>query len=277
VIHRASFPRQTRTITGHMPLIDAKDTPALLEPLTELVRAAGRAILDVPRGALFVEAKGDGSPVTQADRNADLIIVEGLKRIAPGITIVSEERPAPDDALDQSFFIIDPLDGTREYVAGRDEFTVNIALVTRGVPQLGVIGWPAQQTVWRGTGGRAEKLTADGKFTAIHARKRAAGACIAMVSRSHLDPQTAAFVAKAGARHEPMGSALKFCHIAEGRADVYPRLAPTSEWDVAAGTALVVAAGGKVTAADGSALRFGKRDHKFRVDDFIAWGDGSAS
>lgn len=277
VIHRASFRRQTRAPMDHMPLIDAKDLSPLLEPLTELVRAAGRAIMEVPRGALVIEQKGDGSPVTQADRNADQIIVEGLKRIAPGITIVSEERPAPDDALDESVFIIDPLDGTREYVAGRDEFTVNIALVTRGVPQLGVIGLPTQKTVWRGSGNRAEKLTADGKVAAIRTRRRTAGTCIAMVSRSHLDPQTAAFVAEAGARHEPMGSALKFCHIAEGRADVYPRLAPTSEWDVAAGTALVVAAGGTVTAADGSALRFGKRAQKFRVDNFIAWGDPGES
>jgi 3'(2'), 5'-bisphosphate nucleotidase len=98
-----------------------------------------------------------------------------------------------------------------------------------------------------------------------------------MISRSHLDPQTAAFVAEKHAQHEPMGSALKFCHIAEGRADVYPRLAPTSEWDVAAGTALIVAAGGRVTAADGSALRFGKRDEKFRVENFIAWGDARST
>src|SRR5688572_22661522 len=115
-----------------MPLLDPAQTAALLEPLTELVRAAGRAILDVPRNGLIAVQKVDGSPVTQADRNADQIIAECLAHVAPGVPVVSEERPAPDGGLDESFFMIDPLDGTREYIAGRDEYAVNIALVTHG-------------------------------------------------------------------------------------------------------------------------------------------------
>lgn len=255
------------------PLLSPSETAALLEPLTALVRAAGRAILDVPRSGLMTVKKTDGSPLTQADRNADQIIVDGLTRIAPGIPVVSEERAAPETPLDGSFFMIDPLDGTREFVAGRDEYSVNIALVTRGEPVLGVIGAPALHTVWRGHAGRAEKLAGDAAAAAIHTRTFNGNDCVAMVSRSHLDMQTAAFVAGYSARHEPMGSALKFCRIAEGKADIYPRLAQTCEWDVAAGYALVTAAGGRVTDGDGGTLRFGAREAQFRVPNFIAWGD----
>lgn len=255
------------------PVLSPTDAAALIAPLTELVRAAGRAILDVPRGGLMTVKKIDGSPLTQADRNADQIIVEGLTRLAPDIPVVSEERAAPETPLDGSFFMIDPLDGTREFVAGRDEYSVNIALVTRGEPVLGVIGAPALHTVWRGHAGRAEKLAGDAAAVAIRTRAFNVDDCVAMVSRSHLDMQTAAFVAGYSARHEPMGSALKFCRIAEGKADIYPRLAQTCEWDVAAGYALVIAAGGRVTDGEGDTLRFGRREAQFRVPSFIARGD----
>lgn len=256
------------------PVLSATEAAALLEPLTGIVRAAGRAILDVPRTGLMTVKKTDGSPLTQADRNADQIIVDGLTRLAPGIPVVSEERAAPDVPLDGSFFMIDPLDGTREFVAGRDEYSVNIALVTNGEPVLGVIGAPALHTVWRGHAGHAEKLAGDAA-AAVPIRSRAfnPGDCVAMVSRSHLDMQTAAFVAGHSARHEPMGSALKFCRIAEGKADIYPRLAQTCEWDVAAGYALVAASGGRVTDGDGGTLRFGNRAAQFRIPSFIVWGD----
>ena len=255
------------------PILSPAEAASLLEPLTELVRAAGRAILDVPRNGLVTVKKTDGSPVTQADHNADQIIAEGLARLVPHIPVVSEEHAAPDGPLDGSFFMIDPLDGTREFVAGRDEYSVNIALVTRSVPVLGVIAAPALHTVWRGHADRAEKLAGNEPAVAIRTRAFDAQNCVAMVSRSHLDMQTAAFVAGYSARHEPMGSALKFCRIAEGKADIYPRLAQTCEWDVAAGYALVTAAGGRVTDGEGDTLRFGRRETQFRVPNFIARGD----
>lgn len=263
------------------PVLTSDDCVALLDPLAGLARTASLAILAVPREAMMRADKPDGSPVTRADLEADAIIAEGLAKLAPDIPVVSEERVAASaGSLDGSFFIIDPLDGTREYVAGRDEYTVNIALVTRHAPMLGVIAVPTLRQTWRGLVGRgAERLDWGARIAAapIHTRRGHGGACSMVMSRSHLDARTSAFVATHGATTTAIGSALKFCLVADGRADVYPRLAPTSEWDVAAGTALVTAAGGKVTRGDGGELRFGRREAKFLVPDFIAWGDPAAS
>lgn len=263
------------------PILAFDDSIALLEPITELARAASVAILAVPRDAMMRTDKADGSPVTRADLEADAIIVDGLQRLAPKIPVVSEERAAfAAGPFDGSFFIIDPLDGTREYVAGRDEYAVNIAVITKGKPVLGVIASPTSRQTWRGIVGRgAERLDWAGATaaTAIRTRRRGASTCSVVTSRSHLDARTSAFVAAHNATTTALGSALKFCHVADGRADVYPRLAPTSEWDVAAGAALVAAAGGKVTRGDGGELLFGRREAKFLVPDFIAWGDPAAS
>lgn len=252
----------------------------MLDPLADLARAASLAILAIPRDAMMRTDKADGSPVTRADLAADKVIVDGLKKLAPAIPIVSEERVASAAGpFDGSFFIIDPLDGTREYVAGRDEYAVNIALITQRKPVLGVIASPTSQKTWRGVVGHGADLVdwhSDAAATRIRTRRRGTQTCSVVVSRSHLDERTSAFVASHRATTATLGSALKFCHVADGRADAYPRLAPTSEWDVAAGAALVTAAGGKVTRADGSALLFGRQAAKFLVPDFIAWGDPSA-
>src|SRR6202048_651814 len=190
--------------------IDRDAAAALLEPLTRLVVRAGATILAINRASMKINDKVDGSPVTEADLAADSIINDGLARLIPGVPVLSEERAnLAKPPFEGSFFLIDPLDGTKEFVAGRAEFTVNLALVTNGTPLLGIIGAPALGLIWRGA-----------------------------VARSHADPRTEAFIAaRPGAIRQALGSAVKFGRIAEGGADIYPRLAPTSEWDIAAGRA----------------------------------------
>jgi 3'(2'), 5'-bisphosphate nucleotidase len=266
-------------------LIDREAAAALIEPLTDLVIRAGSAILAVNRAAMKVDGKTDGSPVTEADLAADRIIGEGLAQLAPNIPSLSEERvqlaklPYKD-----SFFLIDPLDGTKEFVAGRDEFTVNLALVTGGVPLLGIVGAPALGLIWRGIVGRgADRLTlSDGaapRVEPIRTRPcppRGKPWTVA-VSRSHGDKRTEAFIAeRPGAVRSELGSAVKFGRVAEGLVDIYPRLSPTCEWDVAAGHAVVTAAGGRITDSKGAALHFGAGREDFILPEFIAWGDPRA-
>src|SRR6476660_133093 len=245
--------------------LDRDAAAALIEPLTGLVVRAGAAILAVNRSAMKVDGKTDGSPVTEADLAADRIIAEGLAQVVPGIPSLSEERAARA-ALPYkgSFFLIDPLDGTKEFVAGRNEFTVNLALVTDGTPLLGIVSAPALGLIWRGIVGRgAERLTL-GKgqplIEPIRTRPcppRGQPWTVA-VSRLHGDARTEAFIAaRPGAVRCELGSAVKFGRVAEGCVDIYPRLSPTSEWDVAAGHAVVAAAGGRITDSSDAALVFG--------------------
>jgi 3'(2'), 5'-bisphosphate nucleotidase len=266
--------------------VEADAAAALMEPLTDLVLQAGAAIMAVNRSTLAIEGKADGSPVTEADFTADRIIGDGLAQLIGDIPALSEERPHPVSLPYRgSFFLVDPLDGTKEFVAGRDEFTVNLALVTNGTPLLGIIGAPALGLIWRGLVGRgAERLGVEGTSTTgaepIHTRPlpKPGDPWIAAVSRSHGDARSEAFIAsRPGAVRERLGSAVKFGRLAEGAAYIYPRLAPTSEWDVAAGHAIVTAAGGKVTDAKGAALRFGERRDGLVMPEFIAWGDPSAA
>jgi len=255
----------------------------LLAPLTDLVARAGLAILAVDRKTMAVSGKSDGSPLTDADLASDRIIADGLAVIAPDIPVVSEERNVPGLSPSDTFFLVDPLDGTKEFIAGRNEFTVNLALVANGTPILGLIGAPALGLIWRGVLGKgAERLSSAnaGSTSAIHTRRFPASGrpWVAAVSRSHGDASTEAFInVRGGAVRQALGSAVKFARVAEGLADIYPRLSPTREWDIAAGCALVTAAGGKVTAPNGADLRFGQADKNFIVPAFIAWGDPSAA
>jgi 3'(2'), 5'-bisphosphate nucleotidase len=268
-------------------MIDCDAAARLMEPLTELVLRAGAAILAVNRCAMTVQGKADGSPVTEADLAADAIIAGGLRELAPEIPVLSEERvSSASPPYRGSFFLIDPLDGTKEFVAGRAEFTVNLALVTRGTPLLGIVGAPALGLIWRGLVGRgAERIRVEagrlGPAEPIHTRPMPdrGEPWIAAVSRSHGDRASEAFIARRShARREQLGSAVKFGRLAEGSVDLYPRLAPTSEWDVAAGHAVVTAAGGRITDPDGGVLRFGEgHDATFIVPGFIAWGDPTAA
>ncbi|MCA6123938.1 3'(2'),5'-bisphosphate nucleotidase CysQ [Bradyrhizobium sp. WSM 1704] len=268
------------------PAIGCESAAALLESLTELVIRAGEAILAVNRSTMNVAGKSDGSPVTEADLAADHVIVEGLGRLAPHVSLLSEERVhLATPPYKDSFFLIDPLDGTKEFVAGRDEFTVNLALVTDGAPLLGIVGAPALGLIWRGIVGKgAERLTLY-RSTIAQAVPIKTRPCpprgqpwTVAVSRSHGDARTEGFIdARGNAVRAVLGSAVKFGRVAEGEVDIYPRLSPTSEWDVAAGAAVVVAAGGKVTDGNGGPLHFGLGRENFLVPEFIAWGDPGAA
>jgi 3'(2'), 5'-bisphosphate nucleotidase len=259
----------------------------LIDELTTVVSCAAAAILAARADALDLRTKTDRSPVTVADDAAEAIIMEGVTRLLPGVPIVSEEAAyrVPPEPFGGAFVLVDPVDGTRELVAGRDEFTVNVAVVSGGHPVLGIIAAPARGLVWRTTAaGSAERLhlrpgaSADKtqNRTAIRSRSPSGGILVAAVSRSHLDPQTQAFLARLP-KIECLasGSSVKLCWVAEGTADLYPRLAPTHEWDIAAGHAIVAAAGGTVMTADGKPLTYGGSAQGFLVPGFIAWGDPS--
>jgi 3'(2'), 5'-bisphosphate nucleotidase len=261
----------------------------LLDELTTVVSAAGAAILATRSGSLDTRTKPDLTPVTACDHAAEAVILEALARLLPGMCIVSEEavgRALPQRIPD-SFVLVDPLDGTRELVAGRDEFTINLAIVGDGRPRLGIVAAPAHGLLWRGLEGRGaerQRLSPGAPASAAQARSpirtRPAppSGLIAAISRSHLDPQTQAYLARLpiGERH-PCGSAVKFCQVAEGCADVYARLSPTCEWDVAAGHAVLAAAGGGVNTPEGAPVSYGRMAEKFGVPAFIAWGDPSAA
>jgi len=260
-------------------------SPALLEAITGLVSCAAAAILAIDPSRLAARNKADRSPVTAADLASQATITAGLARIAPSLPLVCEEaagQPVPS-RLGPTFALIDPLDGTREFIGGRDEFTVNVAIVNDGVPILGVIAAPALGLIWRGlTGAGAERLRLAPGAPPGNASERAviaprpvpAKGLVAAISRSHFDPATRAFLDRlAPTSRLECGSALKFCRVAEGAADIYPRLSPTSEWDVAAGHAILAAAGGVVTTPDGRALTYGRSTEKFIVPGFVAYGD----
>ncbi|MGE5772078.1 MAG: 3'(2'),5'-bisphosphate nucleotidase CysQ family protein, partial [Hyphomicrobiales bacterium] len=226
----------------------------LLDDLTALVARACAEISAVSPETVVRRVKPDQSPVTAADEASEAVILHGLARMLPDIPIVSEESAdaKKSPSLTGTFIVIDPLDGTREFLAGRDEFTVNLAIVTRGVPVAGIISAPKRGQLWRGVvGEKAERLRLlpDGADQAqtITTRRWPDADPVAAVSRSHMDAATDAFVKALGSiTRAASGSAIKFCQIAEGNADVYPRLGTTCEWDVAAGHALVTAAGGVV-------------------------------
>jgi 3'(2'), 5'-bisphosphate nucleotidase len=259
----------------------------LLDDLTTLVSQAAGAIVAVDRSTVAQQIKPDLSPVTAADEAAQALILPGLSRLLPGIPIVSEEAAGASPlAPERTLFLVDPLDGTREFLAGSDEFTINVALVVGGVPVVGCIAAPALDMIWRGAAGHgAERLllpagavakVCHGK-TAIATRRVPAEDFTVAISRSHFDPNTEAFLARfPRARRIACGSALKFCRLAEGSIDLYPRLAPTHEWDVAAGHAIVVAAGGAIAAPNGEALAYGRSEDHYRVAGFIAYGDPDA-
>jgi 3'(2'), 5'-bisphosphate nucleotidase len=258
-----------------------------LDDLTALVGKAAVAILAVDPATAARRQKSDRSFVTSADESAQAVLLHGLAECFPGLPAVCEEatgspRPA---ALGRHFALIDPLDGTREFLDGRPEFTVNLAVVSAGVAVLGIIAAPALGLLWRGLVGRgAERLRCDperpgvfGEVVPVHTRPHVPGQIRVAVSRSHLDPDTAALLSRLPVSETiACGSSLKFCRIAEGGADLYPRLAPTSEWDIAAGNALLAAADGVVTKPDGTALRYGQAAQGFRVPAFLAFGDRTA-
>lgn len=237
----------------------------MLELAFDLARAAGDAILKVRAGGFATVLKADASPVTAADHAAEALIVAGLRRATPGIPVVAEEEIAAGLVPNphHSYWVVDPLDGTREFAAGRDDFAVCIGLVRGGVPVLGAVGAPVQGAVFGGVVGHgAWKQDAAGR-RAIAVRAAPAAGIVVVASRHYSDdPRLTPFLhGHAVAEVVHMGSALKFCRVAEGIADLYPRFGRTMEWDTAAPQALVEAAGGSVLVmATGRALQYGKEN-----------------
>jgi len=223
---------------------------------------AGEAILRLYQKNIAVQHKSDASPVTEADEAADSLIFAGLARGAPGIPIVSEERVSQGRLPDISggrFWLVDPLDGTKEFISGTDEFTINIALIEDGNPVLGVLHAPALDACYLANDKDAFLVAKDGSREPIRARSIPPDGAVVLASRSHRDAETNAFIAgHYTASITSVGSALKFGLLAKGEADLYPRFGRTMEWDTAAGHAVLAAAGGSVKCADGSTLRYGK-------------------
>jgi 3'(2'), 5'-bisphosphate nucleotidase len=236
----------------------------LIEPTVDLAIAAGQAILEVYATDFDVQEKGDESPLTQADLASHRCIAEGLRALTPELPVISEEEGLPTFAERgawQRYWLIDPLDGTKEFVNRNGEFTVNIALVDGGRPVLGIVHVPVQDKTYVGCEGHGSELRADGTVTPIRVAESSRTPVRVVGSRSHRGSSLDAFLARIGETDMvPMGSSLKFCVVAEGRADIYPRLGPTSEWDTAAAQAVVEQAGGKVLELDGKPLSYNQKE-----------------
>jgi 3'(2'), 5'-bisphosphate nucleotidase len=260
------------------------DTQSLASELLAPSHRAGQRIMS-HYGKADVELKDDKSPVTAADREADTILVESLKRIAPDIPVISEES-SPKQEIDPHgrFFLVDPLDGTKEFIHGRDEFTVNVALIEHGTPIFGLVYAPALSKLYvtmapdKAVMARLDASQPAPDFsglemTPITARTADPSALTAAVSRSHMDEQTQNFLDENGITEtHASGSSLKFCCLAEGLADIYPRFGRTMEWDTAAGHGVLKAAGGAVLDTKGAPFTYGKQDEDYANPGFIAWG-----
>ncbi len=252
------------------------DSESLLAPLREVSRRAGSAILGVYATDFAVRSKADRSPVTDADVRAEAIIIEALQQLTPQIPIVAEEAASESavPAVGERFWLVDPLDGTREFVRRNGEFTVNIALVERGRPVLGLIYAPALDQLYFASAGGGAYIEQGGQRRAIACRTPPARGLSVVTSRWHSDPQPwdPFLNGRKLASQQMTGSSLKFGLVACGQADLYPRMGRTWEWDTAAGQAIVTAAGGSVTDCHGIELRYGKPN--FLNPSFIARGPG---
>ncbi len=237
------------------------DEKQLLDACAVAARAAGAEILRLVGAGFEVETKSDLSPVTVCDRAAEAIILTALAKAAPGVPIIAEEEVAAGriPAHGDMYFLVDPLDGTKEFVRGGDDYTVNIGLIVNGSPRLGVVYAPATDRLHGGIVSKGAWLDEGQGRIAIRTRDLGE-ARDAVTSKSHFNQATADYLEQAigACGHVSVGSSLKFCIVAEGRADIYPRLSPTSEWDTAAGHAILLAAGGRVDGLDGTPLRYGK-------------------
>ncbi len=256
------------------------DPDVVADMFAALALEAGRAIMKIYDRGAQVRLKADSSPVSDADEEAEAVILAGLARACPAIPVVAEESVAKGAhvAACDLFILVDPLDGTREFISRNGEFTVNIGLIHKGAPIAGAVYAPALGRLW--IAGRTAQvcdvalgatLPAKTARQTIRVRKPPADGLVALASRSHRDAETEAFLARLPiAECVSAGSSLKFCRLAEGAADVYPRFGTTMEWDVAAGDAVLRAAGGAVRTPSGAPFCYGKS--AFRNGPFIAWG-----
>ena len=252
------------------------DDSALAKALIAPVQRAGHVIMDFYQNDRSASAKADGSPVTKADHAAEAILLAEIAALAPSIFIVSEENAISHDlAANQEFFLVDPLDGTKEFIkaCGDGAFTVNIGLIRNCQPVMGIVFAPALDRLFFGSLGNGAFEISAGICRQIHVRMPPVEGAVAVASASHRDEQTNQWLEKRGITNSiAIGSSLKFCLIAAGEADLYPRYGPTMEWDTAAGDAVLRAAGGRVIAEDGKPFTYGKAG--YRNQPFFAAGGG---
>jgi 3'(2'), 5'-bisphosphate nucleotidase len=254
------------------------DTAALIEPVCQIARTAGRRILEIYESDFDVVSKADESPLTAADLASNRAIVEGLRELTPDLPILTEESseiPYEERKGWQEYWLVDPLDGTKEFIKRNGEFTVNIALIRDHVPVLGVVHVPVFDTDYYGASGHgAHRRVGEAAAERLTPSRLGGGPVRVVGSRSHRGSSLDAYLERIG-DHEmvPMGSSLKLCLVAAGEADVYPRLGPTCEWDTAAAQAVVEAAGGKVVnAQDGQPLRYNTK-REYLNPFFIVYAD----
>lgn len=270
------------------PTVSPKDRDELAHLFGDLVVSAGALAMDVlARPDVESRLKDDKSPVTEADERVEEYLMAALARDLPGVPIIAEEAAARGESVThgEAFLLIDPIDGTREFLKRSPEFTVNLALIVGGAPVAGAISAPAGAKVWFGGGDSfmadaapGGALPASQAWRRLRTRKPPVAGMTALLSKSHLDARTEAFVARLPiVERLSVGSSLKFCAVAEGRADVYPRFGPTMEWDTAAGDAILRAAGGVVLDPSGAPLRYNKSREKYLNGPFIAWGDPASA
>jgi 3'(2'), 5'-bisphosphate nucleotidase len=245
--------------------------------LAEIVEAAAGLILPLWRTGLTVESKVDESPVTEADRRGEALILEHLARAFPDVPVVAEEEVSASGAplqIGRRFFLVDPLDGTKAFVRGDAHFTVNIGLIEDGAPVAGAVCAPAAGETWFTDGGRAlKRQVGEAGGSAVHVRPRDPADVVLLCSHTLKDEQAKALQDKYGfTRRQPMDSSVKFCILAEGGADIYARHGTTMEWDIAAGHAVLTAAGGSVTTLEGEPFRYGKASEGFKNGWFVARG-----
>lgn len=250
---------------------------AMIDALLAAAHAAGQVVMRHRAAGVTAETKADKSVVTAADREAEGVILAALAQVAPGVPVVAEEESSAGRQPDASarFFLVDPLDGTKEFLSGGEDFTVNIALIEDGAPVLGVVYTPAEGAMWWGSAAGA--FHADWPIDGTRGASRPVGCATcgaaprAVASKSHATPETEAYLAHCNAGERlSVGSSLKFLLVADGRADLYPRAGPTMEWDTAAGDAVLRAAGGMTYDLDGAPLSYGK-PHYFNPG-FVATG-----
>lgn len=251
-------------------------TPALLKSVEQLAYEAGEAIMQVYRRGFAVEIKADNSPVTEADKAAHAIILRGLQTLTPEVPVLSEEDTEHFSGPNAEgfYWLVDPLDGTKEFIKRNDEFTVNIALIAQGKAVLGVVVAPALQLTYLAAEGLGAFKSVAGHWQAIQASTapRAGQPWCVLGSRSHANPRMAAWLEALGDHElQAMGSSLKSCLIAEGNADVYPRFGPTSLWDTGAAQAVVEQAGGRVVTFENQPLSYANPKHVLNPD-FVVWG-----
>ncbi len=244
--------------------------------LADVCEQASRLILPLWKSGLTVLSKADDSPVTEADRRGEALIVEALATLFPGVPVISEEDASEFGTPEQigpRFFLVDPVDGTKAFVRGDPNFTVNIALIENGRPVAGAVTAPATSETWYTVAGMAMKRPEGGKGQPVQVRPWPQDAAVALISHT-MKEEIAQKLADQYGFHlrEPMDSSIKFCRIAEGAADIYPRHGPTMEWDIAAGHAVLEAAGGSVLTPEGEPFAYGKAREGFRNGWFVARG-----